>query len=70
MVRYEDECCGCATENYPCMGSACRNRHVPHYYCDSCGYEGDSDEIHVVDDEQLCEDCLKAKFPTIAEVGE
>lgn len=37
MVKYEDECCGCATENYPCLGSECTNRHVKHLYCDKCG---------------------------------
>lgn len=37
MIKYEDECCGCDTENYPCVGSACPNRHVKHLYCDKCG---------------------------------
>ena len=23
MITYEDECCGCATPAYPCMGDAC-----------------------------------------------
>lgn len=36
MVKYEDECYGCATESYPCLGSACPNRHVKHLYCDEC----------------------------------
>ena len=37
MITYEDECCGCAVPGYPCMGSACPNRNVPHMYCDNCG---------------------------------
>lgn len=23
MITYEDECCGCDTPAYPCMGDAC-----------------------------------------------
>jgi hypothetical protein len=36
MTKIENECCGCATESYPCLGSACPNRNVKHYYCDKC----------------------------------
>lgn len=30
MVKYEGECCGCATEAYPCLGNRCPNINVKH----------------------------------------
>ena len=60
MIKYENECCGCATESYPCLGSACPNRNVKHLYCDKCGE--DVEELYKVDGEELCEDCLKNNF--------
>ena len=42
------------------MGSACPNRHVPHFYCDKCGE--DVEELYKVDGEELCEECLKDNF--------
>ena len=63
MIKYEDECCGCAVPAYPCLGSSCPNRNVPHYYCDTCGEE--VGEFYVVDDstdEYICEDCLKQMY--------
>lgn len=62
MVKYENDCCGCATESYPCLGDGCPNRHVPYYYCDKCGEEIPDDEIYEVDGEDLCEYCLKEMF--------
>lgn len=64
MVKYENECCGCAVPAYPCMGDACPNRHVPHYYCDKCGEEL-YEEAYEVDGEDLCEDCLKEMFKKV-----
>ena len=63
MIKYENECCGCATESYPCMGSACPNRNVPHFYCDKCGE--DVEELYKVDGEELCEECLKDNFEKV-----
>ena len=63
MIKYENECYGCATESYPCLGSACYNRHVPHFYCDKCGE--DVEELYKVDGEELCEDCLKNNFEKV-----
>lgn len=63
MIKYEDECCGCSVPAYPCLGSSCPNRNVPHYYCDNCGEE--VDEYWVIDDsanEYVCEDCLKLMY--------
>ena len=56
MITYEDECCGCATESYPCMGSACPNRNVKHLYCAKCDEE--VDDLYEWDDEQVCVDCI------------
>ena len=56
MITYEDECCGCATPVYPCMGSACPNRNVPYLYCDKCNEE--VDDLYEWDDEQVCIDCI------------
>lgn len=68
MVEYLDECCGCATESYPCMGSACSMRNVPHYFCDKCKDEFQSEELYVMDDgQELCQECLLAEFPTVAD---
>lgn len=56
MIEYTNECVGCAVPAYPCMGDACPNRHVPHYYCDSC--EKETDTLYQMDDMQLCSSCL------------
>lgn len=60
MVKYENQCCDCATGNYPCLGSLCSRRNVEVHYCDNCGEE--LNEIYDVDGEELCEECLKEKF--------
>lgn len=56
MVKCEDECCGCATESYPCLGSECVNRKVPHFYCDKCGEET---RLYYFDGKELCIDCIE-----------
>lgn len=64
MIVYENECCGCAVPSYPCLGDSCKNRHVPHYYCDKCGQE--FDELYDFDgDAQLCAECLLENFDKI-----
>lgn len=60
MVKYENQCCDCATDNYPCLGKLCFRRNVEIHYCDHCGEE--IDEIYDVDGEELCEECLKEMF--------
>lgn len=62
MIKYENECCDCATEGYPCLGSDCPNRHVLHCYCDKCGFET---RLYEFDDRQLCEDCLLEEFTVV-----
>lgn len=63
MVMMENECCGCATENYPCLGSACPNRNVPHLYCDKC--EEDVEELYETENGQLCAECVLGMFEKV-----
>lgn len=57
---YENECVSCGL---PCWGSACPNRHVLHLICDNC--EEDVETLYVYDGEELCEECLLAKFEKV-----
>lgn len=65
MIEYEDECVGCPPE-MGCMGSACPNKRVAHYYCDECGEER---TLRQYGEKQLCENCLmtfvKDDFPVV-----
>lgn len=65
MIRYEDECVGPCPQG--CMGSACKNKHVPHFYCDACGCEVDPDELHEdgVKGGHICMDCITDMYPKI-----
>ena len=63
MIAYEDECCGCATGSYPCIGSDRPNRNVKHLYCDECG--DDVEELYKYDGEELFEGCLLKEFEVI-----
>ncbi len=56
MIIYENECCDCATEGYPCLGDACPEISVPHLYCDWCSEE--ADELYEYEGEQVCIDCI------------
>jgi hypothetical protein len=58
MIRYEDDCCMCATAGYPCTGA---HKRVPHLYCDRCGEE--VEEAYDVDGEAICEGCISEVFP-------
>lgn len=60
MIKYEDHCVGCAVPGYPCLGNSCSLRCVEVHYCDEC--EEELEEIYEVDDEELCEYCLKERF--------
>lgn len=61
MKRIENHCCNCAVPGYPCLGPSCPETRVTVYYCDKCGEEI-YDDVYEVDDEDLCEECLKDKF--------
>lgn len=65
MVKYENECVGCSSQGLPCLGDACRNRNVPHYYCDNCGEECDPDDLYDDNGSMICEDCLLSQYDKI-----
>ncbi len=56
MTTYKDDCVSCGL---PCMGSSCKYKNVPHYFCDKCGDECNDDNMYEVDGAELCEFCLK-----------
>ena len=62
MVRIENQCCGCATPGYPCLGSACSLTSVEVRVCDECECEIDEDDTYIVDDQELCEYCVLDRF--------
>lgn len=55
MITERDECCGCATELYPCLGDSCPRRHTAVLICDECGDE--VEKLYKVDGMQLCSRC-------------
>lgn len=59
-VRHENQCVGCPPE-MGCLGSVCPNRNVAIFTCDRCD-EDIEGEVFEVDDEDLCEDCLRKRF--------
>ena len=65
MRYYEDECCGCASPGYPCIGDSCPNRHVLKFQCDNCGTDDlNEDDIEIGDNgEELCTDCAMELYP-------
>lgn len=67
MVRFENDCCGCAVPGYPCIGEACDFWNVMHLYCDSCPQE--VEDLYKVDDLWICFSCL-CKIADKAEVDE
>ncbi len=63
MVKYEDECVGCRSLGLPCHGDSCRNRNVPHFYCDECGEEN---ELYEFDGKELCISCIENKLQKVS----
>lgn len=55
MIVKRNECCGCATDSYPCIGYACSMRHTAILVCDECGDE--AQKLYEVDGRQLCSRC-------------
>lgn len=66
MIRYEDECVGPCPQG--CMGSSCRYRHVPHFYCDHCGADVGVEDIREdgISGGHICTDCLEELYPKIS----
>lgn len=63
MIEYENECCSCATENYPC-NPYCKRKRVPHFYCDCCGFE--EEKLYWYDGKQLCISCIEAELESVS----
>lgn len=55
MKKLENDCVDCGK---PCF-SSCPYKRVPHYYCDNCGEELQSDELFKWNgDEAWCKECI------------
>ncbi|WP_105302671.1 hypothetical protein [Anaerolactibacter massiliensis] len=64
-IRHEDDCVGCPSDR-GCLGSACPHKDVKVYTCDVCGEECDPEDLHDVDGNMVCSDCL---IPYLEEEG-
>lgn len=64
-MKYEvNECCGCASPGYPCLGDRCNRRHTIKYVCDICGTDDlDEDDIEtdLLTNEDVCRWCRAQK---------
>ena len=63
MLKYKNYCCSCATPGYPCLGSTCPNRNVPHFYCDNCKEE--VEDLYETENGQLCSKCVLAMYEKV-----
>ena len=61
MKKIENECVGCPSE-MGCLGDACPNRNVEHFYCDECEEEG---TLYEYEGKELCKDCLLEAVPKV-----
>lgn len=61
MIVYENECVGCPPE-MGCLGTACKNRNVPHFYCDECG---DETTIYEYEGRELCINCIEGMLDEV-----
>lgn len=59
MIYYENECCDCATDAYPCVGAVCPLRRVKHYACDSCHSDVEYGELFYFNGQELCISCIQ-----------
>lgn len=57
MKKVFNECCNCATPNYPCRGASCPNRAVTRYFCDKCKKE--AEQLYHYDGQEMCLDCIE-----------
>lgn len=57
MIEYQDDCVGCGL---PCTPDCGYYQKVPHYFCDCCGDECDTDELYTGPETgaDLCEACV------------
>lgn len=61
MREIENECVGCPP-NMGCLGSACPNRNVEHFYCDECKAE---EKLYHYDGKELCIECITKKLEIV-----
>lgn len=61
-IVYEDQCCSCATPNYPCRGARCPNRRVEVHVCDRCGEPLERLEINNHNGHEYCGLCRDELF--------
>ena len=66
MRTIKDECVGCSP-GMGCLGSSCPNKNVKRYYCDKCGGDFESEELFVVDGEDVCVNCILKEYRTVAQ---
>lgn len=59
MKKIENECVDCPMG---CIGDACPNKNVAHFYCDECGEE---EILYYYEDEELCQSCLIKRFDEV-----
>lgn len=65
MVRYENRCCDCATDNYTCVGLTCKNRKVKVYECDECKEEVPYGQLFYFENRELCMDCIEHSLEVV-----
>lgn len=58
MKVIRNDCCGCSSAGYACMGSSCPLRHVEHHYCDICGAE---EKLYPFNGQELCLACIEVE---------
>lgn len=63
MIKYQNDCCGCAVPAYPCLGDSCPLRHSRHLYCDKCG--DDVEKLYYLNGEELCKNCVLEKLEIV-----
>ena len=63
--HYENECIRCTTMGLPCLGEICGKKHVLYYFCDECKEYKEPSELYKYERQELCSDCLLAKFETV-----
>lgn len=67
MLRYEDDCCDCATPAYPCIGEMCPRRRAPHYHCDKCDSEA---TLYEYNGHEYCADCIIESLEVVEGSGD
>lgn len=66
MVKYENHCND--TNEYYIDDENNVMYNIPHYYCDNCNDEYDSDELYLKDGQCFCKYCLAEKHTCLKDV--